>query len=41
MQDGATPKVGCPVKALLSTNFGGNRVISRHFPDAWPCRSPD
>ncbi|GFW40190.1 uncharacterized protein TNCV_5118731 [Trichonephila clavipes] len=30
-----------PKKALLSANFGDDRVISRHFPDAWPSSSFD
>ncbi|GFU75815.1 uncharacterized protein TNCV_1652751 [Trichonephila clavipes] len=37
MQDGAIHHIGRQVKALLSGNFGDNRVISRHFPDAWLC----
>ncbi|GFW72373.1 uncharacterized protein TNCV_704101 [Trichonephila clavipes] len=41
MQDGATPHIGRQVKGLLSANYGNNRVISRHFQDAWPSRSPD
>ncbi|GFV21403.1 uncharacterized protein TNCV_2371601 [Trichonephila clavipes] len=41
VQDGATPHIGRQVKSLLSANFGDNRVISRHFPVAWPSRSPD
>ncbi|GFX17299.1 uncharacterized protein TNCV_3553061 [Trichonephila clavipes] len=41
MQNGATPPIVRQVKALLSANFGDNRVISRHFPDAWPSRSPE
>ncbi|GFX06363.1 uncharacterized protein TNCV_2938911 [Trichonephila clavipes] len=40
MQEGATPHIGRQVKVLLSANFGDNHVISRHFPDAWPSRSP-
>ncbi|PRD27532.1 UNVERIFIED_CONTAM: hypothetical protein NCL1_35099 [Trichonephila clavipes] len=40
MQDGATPHIGRQGKALLSANFGDNRVISRHFPDAWPSCPP-
>ncbi|GFS61563.1 transposable element tc3 transposase [Trichonephila clavipes] len=34
VQDGATPNIGHQAKGLLSANFGDNRVISRHFPDA-------
>ncbi|GFV96931.1 uncharacterized protein TNCV_4351441 [Trichonephila clavipes] len=41
MQDGTTLHFGHQVKALLSAKFGDNRVISQHFPDAWPSRSPD
>ncbi|GFX66632.1 uncharacterized protein TNCV_1427981 [Trichonephila clavipes] len=41
MQDGATPHIGRQVKALLSANIGANHVVSRHFPDVWPSRSPD
>ncbi|GFX04249.1 hypothetical protein TNCV_3973981 [Trichonephila clavipes] len=41
MQVGATLHIGCQIKVLLNANFGDNRVISRHFPDAWPSRSPD
>ncbi|GFT37798.1 uncharacterized protein TNCV_4128711 [Trichonephila clavipes] len=41
MQEGATPHIGAQIKALLSANFGDNRVISRHFPDAWLSPSPD
>ena len=40
MQDGAPPHIYRPVKQLL-TNFFGPRIISRHFPDQWPPRSPD
>jgi len=38
-QDGAPPHIFRPVKDLLR-NFFGSRVISRHFPDEWPPRSP-
>ncbi|GBM96286.1 hypothetical protein AVEN_142048-1 [Araneus ventricosus] len=30
-----------PVKQLLNLQFGNDRIISRHFPTAWPPRSPD
>ena len=39
-QDGAPPHIYRPVKSLLRENFG-NRIISRHFPEQWPPRSPD
>ena len=41
MQDGAPPHIARRVKDLLGTSFGDNRVLSRHFPHAWPPRSPD
>ncbi|GFT11833.1 uncharacterized protein TNCV_1923581 [Trichonephila clavipes] len=41
MQDRATSHIGRQIKALLSTNLGDNRVISRHFPNAGPSRSPE
>ncbi|GBL94545.1 hypothetical protein AVEN_235631-1 [Araneus ventricosus] len=37
MQDGAPPQIANPVKQ----HFGNARIISRHFPTAWPSRSPD
>ena len=40
MQDGAPPHIGRSVKELLRATFG-DRVISRHFEDPWPPRSPD
>jgi transposase len=40
MQDGAAPHVAGNVKNFLEQKFGAN-VISRHFPNAWPPRSPD
>ncbi|GFU53000.1 uncharacterized protein TNCV_1142891 [Trichonephila clavipes] len=40
-QDEATPHIGRQVKALLIDKFSDNRVISRHFPDVYPSRSPD
>jgi len=39
-QDGAPPHIYRPVKQILQENFG-NRIISRHFPNPWPARSPD
>jgi hypothetical protein len=39
-QDGAPPHVANVVKEFLSSTFG-HRIISRHFADAWPPRSPD
>lgn len=41
MQDGAPPHIANPVKQLLRRHFGNARIISRHFPTAWPPRSPD
>ncbi|GBM56427.1 hypothetical protein AVEN_56112-1 [Araneus ventricosus] len=41
MQDGAPPHFVTPVKQLLNLHFGNDRIISRHFPTAWPPRSPD
>ncbi|GBM44714.1 hypothetical protein AVEN_103182-1 [Araneus ventricosus] len=41
MQDGALPHVATPVKQLLNLHFGNDRIISRHFPTAWPERLPD
>jgi inhibitor of nuclear factor kappa-B kinase subunit alpha len=40
MQDGAAPHVANVVKGFLREKFGDN-VISRHFPNPWPARSPD
>jgi len=39
-QDGAPPHIFTPVKNLLR-EFFGDRIISRHFPNLWPPRSPD
>ncbi|GBN56822.1 hypothetical protein AVEN_33068-1 [Araneus ventricosus] len=39
--DGAPPHIANPVKQLLKRPFGNARIISRHFPTAWPSRSPD
>ncbi|GBM40785.1 hypothetical protein AVEN_80795-1 [Araneus ventricosus] len=41
MQDGAPPHIATPVKQLLNLHFRNNRISSRHFPTAWPPRSPD
>ncbi|GBM38221.1 hypothetical protein AVEN_8282-1 [Araneus ventricosus] len=41
MQDGTPPHIATPVKQLLNLHFGNDRIISRHFPTAWPPRSPD
>src|SRR6185437_2986980 len=39
-QDGAPPHIYRPVKQALQESFE-NRIISRHFENAWPARSPD
>lgn len=39
-QDGAPPHIFRPVKDILR-EFFGPRIISRHFPEQWPPRSPD
>ncbi|GBM62922.1 hypothetical protein AVEN_22330-1 [Araneus ventricosus] len=36
MQVGAPPHIATPVKQLLNLHFGNDRIISRHFPTAWP-----
>ncbi|GBN40788.1 hypothetical protein AVEN_30923-1 [Araneus ventricosus] len=41
MQDGVPSHIAAPVKQLLNIHFGNGRIISRHFPTAWPPRSPD
>ncbi|GBL94007.1 hypothetical protein AVEN_76723-1 [Araneus ventricosus] len=41
MQDGSPPHIATPLKQLLNLHFGNDRIISRHFPIAWPPRSPD
>ncbi|GBM81473.1 hypothetical protein AVEN_163631-1 [Araneus ventricosus] len=41
MQDSAPPHIATPVKQLLNLHFGNDRIISCHFPTAWPPRSPD
>ncbi|GFW65319.1 uncharacterized protein TNCV_395851 [Trichonephila clavipes] len=40
MQDEGIPPIERQVKALLSAKCGDNRVISRHFLDTWPFRTP-
>jgi transposase len=40
MQDGAPPHVANIVKTFLKDRFGDD-IISRHFPQPWPPRSPD
>ncbi|GBL77387.1 hypothetical protein AVEN_41801-1 [Araneus ventricosus] len=40
MQDGPPPHIDRRVKQLLRQYFTDVRVISRHFPTAWPPRSP-
>ncbi|GBL90474.1 hypothetical protein AVEN_179404-1 [Araneus ventricosus] len=41
MQDGAPPHIATPLKQLLNLHFGNDRIISCHFPTAWPPQSPD
>ncbi|GBM97884.1 hypothetical protein AVEN_205308-1 [Araneus ventricosus] len=41
IQDGASSHIATPVKQLLNLHFGNGRIISRHFPTAWPPRSSD
>ena len=41
MQDGANPYIASPVKQFLLDHFGSQRIISRHFPQSLPARSPD
>ena len=41
MQDGAPTHISTDVKDFLKGQFGDRRVISRHFPQFWPPRSPD
>ncbi|GBO33572.1 hypothetical protein AVEN_218360-1 [Araneus ventricosus] len=41
IQDGALPHINRRVKHLLRQHFTDARVISGHFPTAWPPRSPD
>lgn len=40
MQDGAPAHILNGVKQFLTQHFG-DRIISRHFPNFWPPRSPD
>lgn len=41
MHDGAPAHIFRDVKDFLLQHFGNDRVISRHFPQFWPPRSPD
>ncbi|GFX27455.1 uncharacterized protein TNCV_35521 [Trichonephila clavipes] len=41
MQVGVPSHAANPVKQLLKGHFGNARVISCHFPAAWPPQSPD
>ncbi|GBM43352.1 hypothetical protein AVEN_166096-1 [Araneus ventricosus] len=41
LQDGAPPHIDHRIKKLLRQHLTDARVISRHFPTAWPPRSPD
>ncbi|GBO27520.1 hypothetical protein AVEN_245013-1 [Araneus ventricosus] len=41
VQDGTLPDIDRRVKQLLRQHFTDAQVISRHFPIAWPPRSPD
>ncbi|GBM06498.1 hypothetical protein AVEN_58333-1 [Araneus ventricosus] len=41
MQEGSPLQIATPVKQMLNLHFGNDRIISRHFPTAWPPRSPD
>ena len=41
MQDGAPAHIFHKVKEFLAQHFGNDRVISQHFPQFWPPRSPD
>ncbi|GBM42884.1 hypothetical protein AVEN_245708-1 [Araneus ventricosus] len=41
MQDGSPPHIATPLKQLFNLHFGNDRISSRHFPTAWPPRSPD
>ncbi|GBM82775.1 hypothetical protein AVEN_221068-1, partial [Araneus ventricosus] len=40
-QDGDSSAHTRPVNELLNLHFGNDRIISRHFPTAWPPTSPD
>ncbi|GFV22253.1 uncharacterized protein TNCV_2020391 [Trichonephila clavipes] len=41
MQNSAPPQVANPVKQLLKGHAENARVISHHFPTAFPPKSPD
>ncbi|GBN61464.1 hypothetical protein AVEN_199811-1 [Araneus ventricosus] len=41
MQDGAPPNIATPVSQVLNMHFGNDRIISHHYPKAWPQWSPD
>ena len=41
MQDGAPPHICLCVKDVLKNHFSEERIISRHFRNLWPPRSPD
>ncbi|GBM29925.1 hypothetical protein AVEN_111232-1 [Araneus ventricosus] len=41
MQNGTLQHIAIPVKQLFNLHFGNDKIISRHFPTAWPPRSPD
>ncbi|GBN12334.1 hypothetical protein AVEN_95190-1 [Araneus ventricosus] len=41
MKDGTPPHIATTVTQPLNLYFGNDRIISRHFPSAWPPRSPD
>ncbi|GBM76261.1 hypothetical protein AVEN_105439-1 [Araneus ventricosus] len=41
IQDGTPPHIATAVNQLLNLHLGNDRIISRHFPTAWPPRSPD
>ncbi|GBM66069.1 hypothetical protein AVEN_207164-1 [Araneus ventricosus] len=40
-QYGAPPHIATAVKQLLNLHFGYDRIITHHFPTAWPPRSLD
>ncbi|GBM74582.1 hypothetical protein AVEN_151034-1 [Araneus ventricosus] len=41
MQVGSPPHIATPAKQLLNLYFRNDRIISRHFPTAWPPRSSE
>ncbi|GBN41737.1 hypothetical protein AVEN_192270-1 [Araneus ventricosus] len=41
IQYGVPPQIATLLKHLLNLHFVKDRIISRHFPTAWPPRSPD